>query len=160
MNLGSCSISIAEMHEAIRGLELTWDEGYKKVVIRLDYMAACQLLTIEGNSEHKQDFIFHNPSHCLPTKTLIPFMRPHRHQQTHTSIIFVRFGPNPHRLHLENLHVSIFRDPSPCLPTKTLISIVGPHRHQHAHTNMILSALGQAHTNVLFGSFPKCLILV
>ncbi|CAN1165594.1 hypothetical protein LINPERPRIM_LOCUS33817 [Linum perenne] len=53
MNLGYCSITRAEMRGALRGLELVWDAGYRKLIVRLDSMAAFKLLTNSGESDHQ-----------------------------------------------------------------------------------------------------------
>ncbi|CAI0414109.1 unnamed protein product [Linum tenue] len=44
-NLGSCSITRAEIIGALTGLQLAWDLGYKKVLLRLDSTAALDILT-------------------------------------------------------------------------------------------------------------------
>ncbi|CAN1807882.1 Putative ribonuclease H protein At1g65750 [Linum perenne] len=53
MNLGNCSITRAEMRGALRGLELAWDAGYRKLIVCLDSMAAVQLLTKSGEPNHQ-----------------------------------------------------------------------------------------------------------
>ncbi|CAN1265847.1 Putative ribonuclease H protein At1g65750 [Linum perenne] len=45
MNLGSCSITRAEMRGATEGLQRAWDAGYRRVVLQLDSQAAITLLT-------------------------------------------------------------------------------------------------------------------
>ncbi|CAN1833322.1 Putative ribonuclease H protein At1g65750 [Linum perenne] len=44
MNLGSCSITRAEMRGATEGLRRAWDAGYRRVVLQLDSQAAITLL--------------------------------------------------------------------------------------------------------------------
>ncbi|CAN1183512.1 Putative ribonuclease H protein At1g65750 [Linum perenne] len=53
MNLRNCSITRAEMRGALRGLELAWDAGYRKLIVRLDSMAAVQLLTNSREPNHQ-----------------------------------------------------------------------------------------------------------
>ncbi|CAN1849718.1 Putative ribonuclease H protein At1g65750 [Linum perenne] len=53
MNLGACSITRAEICEALLGLEFAWDKGYRKICLKLDSQAAIALLTSTGNTEHQ-----------------------------------------------------------------------------------------------------------
>ncbi|CAN1779965.1 Putative ribonuclease H protein At1g65750 [Linum perenne] len=53
MNLGSCSITRAEIRGAIRGLQLAWEAGFKKVILRMDSQAAISILTDEDSTEHQ-----------------------------------------------------------------------------------------------------------
>ncbi|CAN1808178.1 Meiotic recombination protein DMC1 homolog [Linum perenne] len=53
INLGTCSITRAEMSEAITGLELAWDKGFRKVVLQLDSLAVISLLTSEDDTDHQ-----------------------------------------------------------------------------------------------------------
>ncbi|CAN1193141.1 Putative ribonuclease H protein At1g65750 [Linum perenne] len=52
MNLGDCSITRAELHGAIRGLEIVWDKGYKRVFVQLDSLAAVSLLNNDAVTDH------------------------------------------------------------------------------------------------------------
>ncbi|CAN1178535.1 Putative ribonuclease H protein At1g65750, partial [Linum perenne] len=53
MNLGACSITRAEMRGAIQGLEYAWDKGYRRIFVKLDSMAAINLLTSTEDIEHQ-----------------------------------------------------------------------------------------------------------
>ncbi|CAN1201045.1 Putative ribonuclease H protein At1g65750 [Linum perenne] len=53
MNLGFCSITRAELRGAIRGLQLAWEAGFKKVILRLDSQAAISIFTNEDSTEHQ-----------------------------------------------------------------------------------------------------------
>ncbi|CAN1798779.1 Putative ribonuclease H protein At1g65750 [Linum perenne] len=53
MNLGFCSITRAELRGAIQGLQLAWEAGFKKVILRLDSQAAISILTNEDSTEHQ-----------------------------------------------------------------------------------------------------------
>ncbi|CAI0544920.1 unnamed protein product [Linum tenue] len=44
-NLGSCSITRAEIIGALTGLQLAWDQGHRKVLLRLDSTTALAILT-------------------------------------------------------------------------------------------------------------------
>ncbi|CAN1726177.1 Putative ribonuclease H protein At1g65750 [Linum perenne] len=52
-NLGSCSITRAEIRGAIQGLQLAWGKGFKKVILRMDSQAAISILTDEASPEHQ-----------------------------------------------------------------------------------------------------------
>ncbi|CAN1849717.1 Putative ribonuclease H protein At1g65750 [Linum perenne] len=56
MNLGACSITRAEICEALLGLEFAWDKGYRKICLKLDSQAAIALLTSTGNTEHQHTY--------------------------------------------------------------------------------------------------------
>ncbi|CAN1198722.1 Putative ribonuclease H protein At1g65750 [Linum perenne] len=45
MNIGSCSITRAEMRGAIEGLHRVWEAGYRRVVLKMDSRAAIDLLS-------------------------------------------------------------------------------------------------------------------
>ncbi|CAN1141200.1 Putative ribonuclease H protein At1g65750 [Linum perenne] len=53
MNLGSCSITHAEMRGAIEGLRRTWDAGYRKVILRVDLLTAISLLLNKDDTLHQ-----------------------------------------------------------------------------------------------------------
>ncbi|CAN1162601.1 Putative ribonuclease H protein At1g65750 [Linum perenne] len=53
MNLGSCSITRAEMRGAIEGLKRTWNAGFRRVVLKMDSKAAISLLTSADMSTHQ-----------------------------------------------------------------------------------------------------------
>ncbi|CAN1745190.1 Putative ribonuclease H protein At1g65750 [Linum perenne] len=53
MNLGSCSITRAEIRGAIEGLIRAWDAGFRKVVLRMDSRAAISILTSTDASAHQ-----------------------------------------------------------------------------------------------------------
>ncbi|CAN1162510.1 Putative ribonuclease H protein At1g65750 [Linum perenne] len=52
MNLGSCSITRAEMRGAIEGLQRAWDLGYRRILLRMDSVAAINLLMGRGEPTH------------------------------------------------------------------------------------------------------------
>ncbi|CAN1156400.1 Putative ribonuclease H protein At1g65750 [Linum perenne] len=45
MNIGTCSITRAEMSGAIEGLHRTWEAGHRSVVLKMDSRAAIALLS-------------------------------------------------------------------------------------------------------------------
>ncbi|CAN1256833.1 Putative ribonuclease H protein At1g65750 [Linum perenne] len=49
MNLGSCSITRAEIRGAVEGLRRTWEAGFRKVVLQMDSQVAITLLTSDSN---------------------------------------------------------------------------------------------------------------
>ncbi|CAN1762608.1 Putative ribonuclease H protein At1g65750, partial [Linum perenne] len=53
MNLGSCSITRAEMRGAIEGLRRAWEAGHRKVILRMDSTAAISLLSREEEFTHQ-----------------------------------------------------------------------------------------------------------
>ncbi|CAN1836419.1 Putative ribonuclease H protein At1g65750 [Linum perenne] len=53
MNLRFCSITRAELRGAVRGLQLAWEAGFKKVILRMDSQAAISILTNEDTVEHQ-----------------------------------------------------------------------------------------------------------
>ncbi|CAN1800931.1 Putative ribonuclease H protein At1g65750 [Linum perenne] len=53
MNLGTCSITRAELRGAIEGLQRTWDGGYRKVQLFMDSMAAISLLKEVHHTSHQ-----------------------------------------------------------------------------------------------------------
>ncbi|CAN1162799.1 Putative ribonuclease H protein At1g65750, partial [Linum perenne] len=53
MNLGSCSITRAEIRGAIEGLVRAWDASFRKVVLRMDSRAAISILTSSDASAHQ-----------------------------------------------------------------------------------------------------------
>ncbi|CAN1187226.1 Putative ribonuclease H protein At1g65750 [Linum perenne] len=53
MNLGSCSMTRAEMRGAIEGLRRTWDAGYRKVILRVDSLTAISLLLNKADTLHQ-----------------------------------------------------------------------------------------------------------
>ncbi|CAN1170687.1 Putative ribonuclease H protein At1g65750 [Linum perenne] len=52
MNLGSCSITRAEMRGAVEGLQRAWDLGYRRILLRMDSVAAISLLMGRGEPTH------------------------------------------------------------------------------------------------------------
>ncbi|CAN1163947.1 Putative ribonuclease H protein At1g65750, partial [Linum perenne] len=55
MNLGSCSITRAELRGAIWGLQLVWEAGYKQIILRMDSTSTISILTDKGNAEHQHE---------------------------------------------------------------------------------------------------------
>ncbi|CAL1404640.1 unnamed protein product [Linum trigynum] len=55
-NLGSCSITRAEIVGALTGLQIAWDQGYRKVLLRLDSTAAMDFLTSKDHDSRR----YHN----------------------------------------------------------------------------------------------------
>ncbi|CAN1797708.1 Putative ribonuclease H protein At1g65750 [Linum perenne] len=53
MNIGTCSITRAEIRGAIEGLKRAWDVGHRKIVLRLDSLVATQLLTSSDMRAHQ-----------------------------------------------------------------------------------------------------------
>ncbi|CAN1802019.1 Putative ribonuclease H protein At1g65750 [Linum perenne] len=53
MNLGSCSITRAEIRGAIEGLVRAWDAGFRKIVLRSDSKAAVSILSNVDNLDHR-----------------------------------------------------------------------------------------------------------
>ncbi|CAI0402747.1 unnamed protein product [Linum tenue] len=54
-NLGVCTITRAEIIAAIRGLQLVWRNGYRKVLLQMDSTTAINILT---SSEHMEQRYF------------------------------------------------------------------------------------------------------
>ncbi|CAN1127777.1 Putative ribonuclease H protein At1g65750, partial [Linum perenne] len=52
MNLGKCSITMAELRGAVSGLQLAWERGYRKIQLQLDSQCAIHLLQGEGLDDH------------------------------------------------------------------------------------------------------------
>ncbi|CAN1177066.1 Putative ribonuclease H protein At1g65750 [Linum perenne] len=53
MNLGTCSITRAEMRGAIEGLKRTWEAGFRRVILQLDSIAAISLLSNAELTQHQ-----------------------------------------------------------------------------------------------------------
>ncbi|CAN1139782.1 Putative ribonuclease H protein At1g65750 [Linum perenne] len=53
LNLGSCSITRAEIRGVIFGLQLAWDLGYRRVLAQLDSSAAIAILEADGDVTHQ-----------------------------------------------------------------------------------------------------------
>ncbi|CAN1132547.1 Putative ribonuclease H protein At1g65750 [Linum perenne] len=53
INLGNCSITRAEMRGAVEGLRRAWELGYRRILLRMDSLAAISLLTGVGKSTHQ-----------------------------------------------------------------------------------------------------------
>ncbi|CAN1254850.1 Putative ribonuclease H protein At1g65750 [Linum perenne] len=52
-NLGSCSITRAELRGIIDDMRLAWDKGIRKLCIQTDSKAAISLIRDVGNLEHR-----------------------------------------------------------------------------------------------------------
>ncbi|CAN1836512.1 Putative ribonuclease H protein At1g65750, partial [Linum perenne] len=52
MNLGKCSITKAELRGAVSGLQLAWEQGYRKIQLQLDSQCAVQLLQGDDLEDH------------------------------------------------------------------------------------------------------------
>ncbi|CAN1788863.1 Putative ribonuclease H protein At1g65750 [Linum perenne] len=52
VTLGKCSITRAELRGAVSGLQLAWEQGYRKIQLQLDSQCAVQLLQREGLEDH------------------------------------------------------------------------------------------------------------
>ncbi|CAN1139586.1 hypothetical protein LINPERPRIM_LOCUS23954, partial [Linum perenne] len=48
MNLGTCSITRAEMRGVVSGLQLAWERGYRKIQLQLDSKCVIHLLQAKG----------------------------------------------------------------------------------------------------------------
>ncbi|CAI0422377.1 unnamed protein product [Linum tenue] len=55
-NLGVCTITRAEIMAAIRGLQMAWKNGHRKVLLQLDSTTAINILTSQDQTEHR----YHN----------------------------------------------------------------------------------------------------
>ncbi|CAI0459471.1 unnamed protein product [Linum tenue] len=53
MNLGKCTITRAEIWGALKGLEIAWDAGYRRVELQLDSQTAITLLQDTGSHSHQ-----------------------------------------------------------------------------------------------------------
>ncbi|CAN1184990.1 Putative ribonuclease H protein At1g65750 [Linum perenne] len=53
MNLGSCSITRAELRGAIEGLRRTWDAGYMKVLVQIDSLSTISLISGAAGLDHQ-----------------------------------------------------------------------------------------------------------
>ncbi|CAI0443595.1 unnamed protein product [Linum tenue] len=51
VNLGRCTITRAEIMAAIRGLQIAWRAGFRKVHLQLDSMTTITILTSPGPNE-------------------------------------------------------------------------------------------------------------
>ncbi|CAL1360380.1 unnamed protein product [Linum trigynum] len=54
INLGSCSITRAELRGAVEGLQVAWDTGFRRVRVELDSLCAVQLLNSLDSPDHQQ----------------------------------------------------------------------------------------------------------
>ncbi|CAI0545960.1 unnamed protein product [Linum tenue] len=54
INLGSCSITCAELRGAVEGLQLAWDTGFRCIRVELDSLCAVQLLRSLDSPDHQQ----------------------------------------------------------------------------------------------------------
>ncbi|CAL1383991.1 unnamed protein product [Linum trigynum] len=52
-NLGICTITRAEIKGAIRGLQVAWKEGFRKVLLYLDSTTAINILTAPDQRDHR-----------------------------------------------------------------------------------------------------------
>ncbi|CAI0550119.1 unnamed protein product [Linum tenue] len=52
-NLGSCTITRAELIGAFHGLKLAWDQGHKKVKLQLDSSTAIRMITIGEEQQQR-----------------------------------------------------------------------------------------------------------
>ncbi|CAI0471250.1 unnamed protein product [Linum tenue] len=52
-NLGSCSITSAELKGAMEGLKIAWDEGYRKIELNLDSETAISIINNHLDDEHR-----------------------------------------------------------------------------------------------------------
>ncbi|CAN1799730.1 Putative ribonuclease H protein At1g65750 [Linum perenne] len=55
-NLGSCSISRAELHGIATGLRLAWDAGFRSMHVQSDSRTALALVLAEGSPHHQHIF--------------------------------------------------------------------------------------------------------
>ncbi|CAN1229009.1 Putative ribonuclease H protein At1g65750, partial [Linum grandiflorum] len=53
MNLGICSITIAELRAVVTELQIAWERGYRRVQVQLDSRAAIQLLLGDSELTHQ-----------------------------------------------------------------------------------------------------------
>ncbi|CAI0558377.1 unnamed protein product [Linum tenue] len=52
MNLGRCTITRAEIWGALRGLQMAWDSGRRRVELQLDSTTAITLLSPGSPTNH------------------------------------------------------------------------------------------------------------
>ncbi|CAN1795223.1 Putative ribonuclease H protein At1g65750 [Linum perenne] len=52
-NLGSCTITRAELRSVVKGLNLAWNSGYRRVAVQVDSLCAVQLLSNPADSDHQ-----------------------------------------------------------------------------------------------------------
>ncbi|CAI0548092.1 unnamed protein product, partial [Linum tenue] len=52
INLGTCSITQAELRGVVEGLQVAWDAGHRRVLVQLDFQCAVQLLQGETSDDH------------------------------------------------------------------------------------------------------------
>ncbi|CAI0618129.1 unnamed protein product [Linum tenue] len=58
LNLGICSITLAELRGVVEGLQLAWDNGHRSVHMELDSRCAIQLLrSCEAMNHHEAAII-------------------------------------------------------------------------------------------------------
>ncbi|CAI0419974.1 unnamed protein product [Linum tenue] len=53
MNLGRCTITRAEIWGALRGLQMAWDSGHRRVELQLDSITAISLLSPGSPTNHQ-----------------------------------------------------------------------------------------------------------
>ncbi|CAI0451814.1 unnamed protein product [Linum tenue] len=53
MNLGRCTITRAEIWGALRGLQMAWDSGHRRVELQLDSTTAISLLSPGSPTNHQ-----------------------------------------------------------------------------------------------------------
>ncbi|CAN1310609.1 Putative ribonuclease H protein At1g65750 [Linum perenne] len=89
MNLGDCSITRAELHGAIRGLEIVWDKGYNRVFVQLDSLAAVSLLNNDAVTDHLH--IYREGNHAVDHLAGLGYGYPfgsHMIQVTDSSLVY------------------------------------------------------------------------
>ncbi|CAL1399428.1 unnamed protein product [Linum trigynum] len=52
-NLGSCSITHAELKGAMEGLKIAWEEGYRKIELNLDSETAISIINNHSEDDHR-----------------------------------------------------------------------------------------------------------
>ncbi|CAN1179715.1 Putative ribonuclease H protein At1g65750, partial [Linum perenne] len=53
INLGSCSITRAEIREAVDGMKIAWELGIRRLAIQVDSTCVIDILTDTSNSSHQ-----------------------------------------------------------------------------------------------------------
>ena len=65
VNLGVCSITIAEVWRAFYGLQLAWDKGYQMVILEMDSSGAISLITSVKHIYHPYGLVIQRVPNLL-----------------------------------------------------------------------------------------------
>ncbi|CAL1384470.1 unnamed protein product [Linum trigynum] len=64
-NLGSCSITAAELKGALEGLKIAWQRGYRRIQLNLDSLTALEIIKQRQNDNHRHGSLAKQFSYLL-----------------------------------------------------------------------------------------------